>query len=94
MGLYGGRSLSVEGTEMEMRMIGGVRCTVSNCEYWSDGNKCSAGQILVTHSSPMLSADKHGMDADRLQQTPADDVEETCCYTFEPAMEQPQRKAA
>ena len=79
---------------MEKQLIGGVRCTVSNCEYWGDGNRCGAGQILITHSSPMISADKHGMEAERLNQTPARDVEETCCYTFEPAVEEKLKRAA
>ena len=72
---------------MEMKegqIIQGVRCTVSNCEYWAAQNRCQAGQILITHSSPMVMADKHGADADQLQQTPAEEVEETACYTFEP----------
>ena len=75
-------------------MINGVRCTVSNCEYWIANNRCRAGQILVTHSSPILYADKHGRDADDLDQTPADDNGETCCYTFEPAEAGEMREAA
>ena len=75
-------------------VINGVRCTVNNCEYWMQGNRCQAGQILVTHSSPMINADKHGRDADRLDHTPADDNEETCCYTFEPAEAGEMREAA
>ena len=69
---------------MEERLVEGVRCTISNCEYWADQNRCKAGQILITHSSPMIMADKHGMNADQIQETPADEVGETCCYTFEP----------
>lgn len=76
------------------RMISGVRCTVSNCEYWAENNRCQADQILVTHSSPMLDADKHGRDADELPETPADDNEETCCFTFEPAGSGQMRRAA
>jgi hypothetical protein len=79
---------------METTTIGGVHSTVSNCEYWADGNRGHAGQILVTHSSPTLSADNHGKDADRLRQTPVGGVEETCCYTFEPALEQQVKRAA
>ncbi len=78
----------------QKRIINGVRCTVSNCEYWAESNRCQAGQILVTHASPMLDADKHGRDADELAETPADDTEETCCYTFEPAESGQMRRAA
>jgi hypothetical protein len=77
---------------MEERIISGVRCTISNCEYWVEQNRCRAGQILITHGSPMIGADKHGQDADDLPTTPAEEVESTCCYTFE-AQEQ-LRKAA
>lgn len=70
--------------KMEKKLIEGVRCTVSNCEYWGTKNRCQAGQILVTHSSPMIVAEKHGMDAEQLEQTPANEIEETACYTFEP----------
>jgi hypothetical protein len=72
---------------MEEKIINGVKCTVSNCEYWLEQNGCRAGQILVTHASPLISADRHGMNAEQLQQTPAEEVTETCCYTFEPAEE-------
>ncbi len=78
---------------MQENVINGVRCTVSNCQYWVEQNRCRAGQILITHASPMINADKHGQDADRLQTTPAEDNEETCCYTFE-AQEQAVRRAA
>ena len=78
---------------MQENIINGVRCTVSNCQYWVAQNRCRAGQILITHASPMIGADKHGQDADRLEGTPADVVEQTCCYTFE-AQEKAQRKAA
>jgi hypothetical protein len=69
---------------MEEKVIDGVRCTVSNCEYWVDQNRCKAGHVLITHASPLISAEKHGMGAEQLQHTPAEEVEETCCYTFQP----------
>lgn len=69
---------------MEEKLIEGVRCTVSNCEYWTEQNRCKAGQILVTHGSPMVIADKHGVNAEQIEQTPAEEIEDTCCYTFEP----------
>ena len=68
---------------MQKKMIEGVRCTISNCQYWMKPNRCQAGQILMTHQSPMLVADKHGVDADKLEQTPAQRIGQTCCYTFE-----------
>lgn len=68
---------------MVKKDIEGVRCTVSNCEYWVEHNRCNAGQILITHGSPMVATEKHGQDAETLQETPAERIEQTCCYTFE-----------
>lgn len=60
-----------------------IRCTVSNCEYWGDQNYCQADQILVTApSSPVQTADKHGVNAEQLKQTPAISNEDSLCYTF------------
>ena len=63
-------------------VVGAVRCTVGNCEYWSEGNRCAAAQVLVTHCSPTLAANKCGADTKRLRPAPAFDAEDTCCYSF------------
>lgn len=61
-----------------------VRCTVSNCKYWGSGNNCQADQILVmAPASPLQQAEKHGMRAETLNQTPVRVAEDTLCYTFE-----------
>ncbi|MHB0868114.1 MAG: DUF1540 domain-containing protein [Chloroflexota bacterium] len=60
-----------------------IRCTVSNCEYWGDQNFCQADQILVmAPSSPIQTAEEHGVNAEQLKQTPATTDEDTLCYTF------------
>jgi hypothetical protein len=62
-----------------------VRCTVSNCEYWGQGNYCTADQILITAPmSPLPAVDKHGAGAEQLKPTPIREGEDTLCYTFEP----------
>ncbi|MFS0880432.1 DUF1540 domain-containing protein [Bacillus sp. 7586-K] len=46
-----------------------VLCEVSNCHYWSKGNKCSADAIyVVSHTGEQAESSK-----------------ETDCKTFEPA---------
>ncbi len=50
------------------RMAQDVLCEVNNCQYWKQGNHCSAEQIyVVSHSGQK-----------------ADHPHETDCKTFEP----------
>lgn len=61
-----------------------IRCTVENCQYWSQGNVCDASQILIT--SDRL-ADTQPDRFDALQastapQTPVTACMDTCCKTF------------
>lgn len=61
-----------------------VRCTVSNCTYWGRGNYCTADQILITApASAVLAAEKHGVGAEKLHETPVKKAEDSLCYTFE-----------
>jgi len=71
-----------------------VRCTVSNCAYWYEGNRCSAEAILVVSDDAvnrmtLLGAGqrgggKHDQEIGEIGQTPARVTKETCCYTFRP----------
>lgn len=45
-----------------------VLCSVNNCQYWSDGNQCSAEQIYVVSQTGDT----------------ADTCKETDCKTFAP----------
>ncbi|MGM0903268.1 DUF1540 domain-containing protein [Mesobacillus maritimus] len=48
-----------------------VLCEVNNCQYWAQGNLCSADRIyVVSHSGET-----------------ADTTRETDCHTFEPVEE-------
>jgi len=61
-----------------------IHCIVSNCHYWSNGNKCSANEILVT-SDNFGSQQPDKVDATMAQQltpTTSSDCMETCCKTF------------
>jgi len=70
-----------------------VLCTVSNCAYWAEGNRCVAEAILVIADeavSRMRQDDQEVGEigqpgqAAQLGHTPARVSKETCCYTFRP----------
>lgn len=63
-----------------------VKCSVSNCTYWKQGNDCTAQAIMVT-------VDKHGNQkfneeiageimVDLQHKDSASQSAETCCHTF------------
>lgn len=63
-----------------------VMCTVSNCHYWSQGNKCHANQILIV-SDDFAEKQPDSVDAPTASsapQTPCNTCMETCCKTFVP----------
>lgn len=63
-----------------------VKCSVSNCHYWQNGD-CHASQILVT-SDQVGSGQPDSYDAPSAsasQQTPVSDCMSTCCKTFVPS---------
>lgn len=67
-----------------------VRCTVSNCHYWDEGNRCGADRILITLDK--IGRQFERTDSTRIEniieevgQTPADQSVETCCQTFRPS---------
>ena len=59
-----------------------IRCTVSNCEYWADGNECAADSILIT-AGGTAGKERHGHDAQRLGHTPVQIAQDSFCLTFE-----------
>lgn len=61
-----------------------VRCTVSNCHYWDDGNVCAAEAILVISDDAVTRIGKHDEEIGEIGHTPARVSKETCCYTFRP----------
>ncbi len=74
-----------------------VKCTVSNCQFWSEQNVCQARQILIAAGRPE-GMDKFGQNAQRLRQTPAAISEDTYCWTFisrdeDDALEQEERES-
>jgi Domain of Unknown Function (DUF1540) len=63
-----------------------VKCNVSNCTYWGEGNNCIADAILVeidkhANNSYDMSADGE-LRGDAAHKDHAHDPAETCCHTF------------
>ena len=59
-----------------------VNCTVCNCNYWQQGNLCSASSILIT-SGRVEGKDPHGSNAAILEGVPIGRDQESFCLTFE-----------
>lgn len=73
----------------EVNPVTEVRCTVSNCAYWEEGNQCVAEAILVISDDALSrisqhSAGKYDQEIGEIGHTPARVSKETCCYTFRP----------
>jgi hypothetical protein len=65
-----------------------VKCSVANCEYWAEGNNCSADMIMVeidAHAKADFKAEfagEYGHDSEHKDQ--AASSAQTCCHTFKP----------
>lgn len=63
-------------------MPANVRCTVSNCTYWDEANRCGADEILV--SSDSMADAKSDVEIASMEETPTATSAETICKTFKP----------
>ncbi|EJL43288.1 hypothetical protein BAG01nite_25650 [Brevibacillus agri] len=65
-----------------------VRCSVANCEYWAQGNLCSADEIMVEIDAHANANTKEEFAGEYGQNTGHKDhatkSSETCCLTFKP----------
>jgi hypothetical protein len=61
-----------------------IHCSVNNCHYWEQGNKCQANEIVVTSDSFGTSMPDRidATQASTINATPAGSCMETCCKTF------------
>jgi hypothetical protein len=62
-----------------------VKCAVSNCTYWNQGNKCGADAIMIEvdkHANAKFDAEFAGESFDTEHQDTAAEVRSTCCHTF------------
>ncbi len=60
-----------------------IRCSVSNCHYWMQGNYCEASSVMVS-SDELPRETYHGIESAMISQvdTPVSQCEQTCCKTF------------
>lgn len=61
-----------------------IHCSVNNCHYWSQGNICSANEIVIVDDSfGAKQPDRidHNM-AKQITPTPVESCMDTCCKTF------------
>lgn len=64
-----------------------VKCSVANCEYWSQGNNCSADVIMIEidkHANAQFKSEFAGETFDTDHTDRAGNTKETCCHTFKP----------
>jgi hypothetical protein len=63
-----------------------VKCSVANCEYWSQGNNCHADVIMIEvdkHANAKFNEEFAGESFDSDHKDKASNVANTCCHTFE-----------
>jgi hypothetical protein len=62
-----------------------VKFAVANCEYWTQGNNCNAGTIMIEvdqHAKANYNEEFAGESFDTDHQDAASKVANTCCHTF------------
>jgi hypothetical protein len=63
-----------------------VKCSIANCNYWSEGNNCAADVIMIDvdkHANSSFNTEFAGESFDTNHQDKAAKVRDTCCHTFE-----------
>jgi hypothetical protein len=64
-----------------------VKCSVSNCAYYKEGNNCGADLIMIEvdkHSKMDYDTEFAGEGFDTEHQDAAKTSATTCCHTFNP----------
>lgn len=64
-----------------------VKCSVSNCTYWGQGNQCRADLIMIEvdkHSDARFRSEFAGEEFDSEHKDVAPSGSSTCCHTFKP----------
>ncbi len=69
-------------------MVPEVKCSVSNCFFWEEGNNCGADAIMVEvdqHAKRQFNEEIGGelVSTDHQDKT-ARHSADTCCHTFKP----------
>ncbi|MFC5651720.1 DUF1540 domain-containing protein [Paenibacillus solisilvae] len=66
-------------------MPNGVRCSVANCSFWAEGNKCNADQIQIdidSHAKGEFGSEFAEEGFGHEHKDAASEQAETCCHTF------------
>jgi len=66
----------------------GVACSVSNCSFWNQGNRCGANEIAIevdAHANRRWNEEFAEEFSDHQDEAPTSSV--TCCLTFQPKNE-------
>lgn len=64
-----------------------VNCTVSNCKFWENGNKCVADSILIeidAHANRDYDVEAGTLVGEDQHRDRANAIASTCCHTFTP----------
>lgn len=62
-----------------------VNCSVANCKFWENGNKCGAETILIeidAHANREYDMEVGTMIGEDRHRDSASSVASTCCHTF------------
>lgn len=62
----------------------GVKCSVSNCHFWAEGNSCNADQISIEVDGQSANAYDTEFAEEAGMQHDAAKSAATCCETFQP----------
>ena len=68
-------------------MPNGVACSVSNCSFWGEGNRCAASEITIeidAHSKQRFGDAEFAEEGFAEHQDEASSSKTTCCLTFRP----------
>lgn len=62
-----------------------VQCSVANCTFWGEGNKCNADSIIIEiDKHAQAHYDSEFADEFMSHQDKAPTSASTCCHTFKP----------
>lgn len=64
-----------------------VKCSVSDCHYWDEGNRCGADAIMIEidkHARAKFNEEFAGESFDTDHQDNAGTSANTCCHTYKP----------
>ncbi|EOO74852.1 hypothetical protein IIC_02660 [Bacillus cereus VD021] len=61
-----------------------VKCSVSNCSFWGQGNLCQASAIVVQPDAQEAGQIENSSYTNETLESSVTTSVETCCHTFKP----------